>query len=366
MRLIIAGLLFLMALPAFVFSQDVAATSAENWRNPNSVRVEEAEKAFTAEWIGKTKNESIFVWVYREGGPIFLFSLFHIDTFLLNRWGMYALVIDPEGNAHWITHTPKKKSVSFSEEFLSITDGATTFEGEDGSYRLEARFGDLEGTIDISNRLPAWKPGTGRLDYNEEGSLYQKRILVSPWADAKGTISISGDTFEIEGHGYVSKTRFANPLTRFAPYIHSLKLYSDEQFIYLLDVTLNDSYDNEIVPMLIVAEDDEWLFTTQDYTYEILETVKVEGLPYEYPQRIRLMAEDSGYFLDGVYSEERLLNVTDVFNEIPAIVRRTLTLLISRPIYFRAAGGFVGTLTHPDGTITQLDLAGPYEYTVVR
>ena len=342
------------------------STSAHNWQNPNSVRVEEVEKAFTGEWIGKTKNESIFVWVYREGGPIFLFSLFHIDSFLLNRWGMYALIIDPEGESHWITHTPKKKSISFSENFLSISDGSTTFEGSDGSYRLVCRFGNLECKIDLTNRLPAWKPGTGRLDYNEEGSLYQKRILVSPWADATGTISISGEAFDIEGHGYASKTRFSNPLTRFAPYIHSLKLYSEDHFIYLLDVTLNDAYDNEIVPMLIVAEGDQWLFTTQNYSYEILESTQVDGLPYEYPRSIRLISEDSGYVLDGVYSEERRLNVTDVFKEIPAIVRRTLTLLISRPIYFRASGNFVGTITRPDGTITDLDLDGPYEYTVVR
>ncbi len=118
--------------------------------------------------------------------------------------------------------------------------------------------------------------------------------------------------------------------------------------------------------MLIVAEGDRWLFTTQNYEYEILETAQVEGLPHRYPQRIRLMSEDSGYILDGIYSEEQLLNVTDVFKEIPAIVRRTLELFISRPIYFRASGSFVGTITRPDGTITELDLDGPYEYTVVR
>ncbi len=357
----------LLLLSGFFRLQAEADPRAEyNWDHPNEVIVLPREMAFTSGNIGATKNESIYLWVYSPGGVVFLFSFFHVDTLLFDRWGMYALVADPEGNVYWITDTPQPRSIWYADDYLSITDGEMFFSGRGGRYRLTGGFEGLSCDISLESRLPAWKPGTGRLDYTQDGSSFQFRVLVVPWARASGTIEVDGKRFSINGHGYVSKTRFSNPLTRFAPYIHSLKLYDDDTFLYMLDVTLNEAYDNRVVPMLVLAHKNRWLFTTRNYAYTVESYAEDDELPYPYPKTIRVVAEDKGYRLEGVYRESRRLNVTDVFAELPQLVRNMLDMILSRPVFFRAIGAFSGTLTYPDGTIRRLELDGPYEYTVVR
>jgi hypothetical protein len=345
----------------------IAEDGEYNWAHPNEVIVTEEETAFTDEYLGASKNESAYLWVYDPDGTVLMVGLFHVDAFMLDRWGMFALVAESDGSSRWFTNTPAGREVEIDEQRLYFDDGETLVEGRNGSYHIATSFeSGFACDIRVTNRIAAWKPGTGRVDYTEEGELFQMRILVSPWADASGTITVDERTFPIAGHGYLSKTRFANPLTRFAPYVHALKLYDEDDFIYLLDVTLAEEYDSRTVPMLIFAHDDSWVLTTREYEFEVEEWEYWDDLPHPYPVRIRIAAEADGSRLEGVYRQRRVLNVTDVFSELPLFIREMVDLVLSRPVYFRTEGRFDGTVTAPDGTVRELTMSGPYEYTVVR
>ena len=354
-------------------SDDEASQAEYNWNNPSSVTLEESEIAFTHGNIGPTKNESIFVWVYSQDGPIILYSLFHVDTWYFNKWGMYALVVDPDGNAHWHTNTPRLRDVQYSEDRLDVTVGAGSFRYADEISELTADFGEMSFSLSIESTLPPWKPGIGRIDYTPDGKLYQQRLLFVPWGWATGTVAIGEESFEIEGHAYASKTRFSNQLTRFAPLIYAIKVYSpnsepgdDGYYLYLLDVVLHDAYDNRKVPMLVLARGSEWIFTTRDYELTTLETTSVEGIPHQFPTSMRIRGGSGGYTLEGVYTQERFINVTDVFSEIPSFIRKLVEVVIRSPVYIRSIVTFEGTLTTPEGEKIDLLLDGPFEYTVVR
>ena len=354
---------------AALFSDDIERTEY-NWRNPNEVSVSNLETAFTSRYIGATKNESVFVWVYSPQGPLVLFSMFHIDSIFLNRWGMYALVIDPAGESHWFTHLPRNRSISFDESRLSVTDGATTLTTDvyanPVTSVLSCDFAGFTCNIEFVNRLPPWKPGTGRLDFTDDGKLYQMRILVSPWSYATGSVAIDGAPFPIVGDGYIIKTRFSNPLNRFSPAIHAIKLYDEDEFLYLLDVTLADAYDNRVVPSLAYARNDKWSLTSPDYRLEVIEYSATDEYPHPLPRKIEISHNADGHILEGTFTVETLLNVTDVLDELPELIRQIIAAFFRQPVYYRFIGTFEGIYREPDGTVHALSLRGPYEYTVVH
>jgi len=360
------AVVLLLTASLHLLQADDSARAAYNWSHPNEVTVAPQEMTFTSSFLGAPKNESIYVWVYSPQGTVLIFCMFHIEAPLIDRWGIYMLVVDPGGEVHWVTGRVPTRLVSYSETRLMVSDGSTAFTGADGIYHLTSSIDEVWCDLSLTSRMPAWKPGTGRVNYTPDGLFYQTRILVVPWAYVSGTITVDGVSFRIDGHGLVEKTRFSNPLTRFAPYFQSLKLYHDDQYLYLLDVTLSDAYDNRVVSTLGFAHADRWLFTARDYVYTVDSWSRAGELPNEYPSTIRIDYEADGFSLNGVYQETRRLWVTDVFEEFPRFVRSILGVVLSRPIYVRSVGTFAGTLTTPDGAIRPLNLSGTYEYAVVR
>jgi hypothetical protein len=78
------------------------------------------------------------------------------------------------------------------------------------------------------------------------------------------------------------------------------------------------------------------------------------------------MAQSQGYTLRGTFKTQQLFNVTDVLDEVPAVIKAIILLFIDRPVLYRCRGTFNGKLTYPSGEIVKLELHGIYHYNIVR
>jgi len=337
-----------------------------NWLNPNDVIVNPREMSFTAAKLPAAKNESLYVWAYGNDGTVFLMCLFHIESILVDRWGFYVLAMDPEGNVHWYTENLAPSSVWHAETRLAVKNGTVEFSGTDGRYMLHCEVGEFSSDLYLTSRLPPWKPGTGTVDYSPDGNLYQTRILVAPLAEVTGILRIGDRTYGMDGYGSIEKNRFSNPLSRFAPYLHGMRLYGDDAYLYLLDVMLNEAYGAEAVAVLAFAYSDEWVITTPDFRFEICSWEDTADGTLTYPVAATVDAESGGYRLVGTITERTPLGTTDVMSELPGFLRVIVQTLLSRPMYARSVVRFSGYLTTPDGTEIPVTLNGPYEYAVVE
>ena len=88
--------------------------------------------------------------------------------------------------------------------------------------------------------------------------------------------------------------------------------------------------------------------------------------PWEYPAKMRISYTGHGYRLEGYYTSNILFDVTDIFAEIPAIIRNFLLTFMARPVYIINLGEFNGYLIQPDGRVETLLLYGPYEYLLAK
>ena len=342
------------------------------WDHPNEVEISAGNVAFTHQKYSHAKTDSVFIMGYFNDGWVFMFSLFHLDARLVDRWGMYALVTDPEGNSYWKTKIPDARDITISEDHLYYNDGVTVVEYREEVLTMKADFGGFVCDLTFTDYIRPWKPGTGRVDYTDDGENFQYKTIFVPWASVEGTIEVDGLKVDVHGQGYGEKTIYVNPLTRQQPYLDALRVYTphdtpreESWHIGLHQVTLHKAYGYKKITRLVLARDDEWLFTTRDYTFEPLDYRTPDFSPYEYPTRFRLRAEKHGYIIDGVVTEKVFFHFTDVFDSLPRWIRSVLLVFFKRPVYYRYIADFTGSITEPDGTIHEMRLSGPYEYVVV-
>ena len=366
----------LIALFMVVCSGLYAQTDGEErrlWENPRGISVSDSEIAFSHTNYRPSKNESTFILGYFNDGWVFMFSLFHLKNTLFNRWGMYALVAEPSGKSYWYTYEPKRRDMEIREDALFVSDGKSFLEGRGNRYRLVADFEGFTCDLELKGYVQPWRPGSGRVYYTPDKKLFQEKQVYVPWGEISGFITLDGKRVDVEGFTTAEKTLFVNPLMRHQPVLHALRLYSpfdapynDRWHIALLDATLNRAYGFKKVPRLILMRGDKWVFTTQDYTLEQLETVVPDYVSYEYPTRLSLFARAQGYLLQGEFREETFFLYTDVFDELPDLIRNIFIAFFKRPVYFRYVAAFEGTITEPNGTVHQVRLKGPYEYVLVN
>ena len=349
------------------------ADDDRSWRNPDEIVVADYEIAFSHQKYGPTKNESIFFMSYFNDGWVLMFQLFHIKTKVYEKWGIYALVADPSGTPQWITYDIPKKDVTIDEGYLYISDGNTRIEGRGMHYELECDIPGFSCDLVFDNVVPPWKPGSGYLPYTEDEKLFQYKAVFIPWGKVSGHLTFEGQEIDVQGHGYGEKTLFVNPLGRFQPYLHAIRVFSpletpDEErlFIGIYDAVFAKAYDFRKSSRLTVALGSEWLFTTREYKLEPVEITMPDFAPYEYPSALQLACEYDGYILEGVFRQSTFFHFTDVLESLPGIIRQFILLFMKRPVYFRYVAEFEGRLMEPDGSVIDLELSGPYEYVVAQ
>jgi len=342
------------------------------WDNPDKISVADEKVAFSHVEYNHAKNESIFVLVYFNDGWVLMYSLFHLDTALFDRWGMYALIAKPDGTHYWKTSTVSEKEIEILEDHLYYSDGKNFIEAAQDTLTLRCDFDGFTCDLLFDTYMPAWKPGTGRENYTKDGEYFQYKAVFIPRSEVRGTIDIDGMMINVAGNGYCEKTLFVNPLTRHQPYLHALRLYSpfdtprDEAWhIGIHQVMLNKHFGSREIPRLVLAKGDEWIFTTREYTFEPIETGRRDEISYDYGTKFVLHGEKNGYSLDGIVKERVFFHFTDVFESLPGWFRKILSVFFKRPVYFRYVADFSGTVTAPDGTQYSLEMSGPYEYVVV-
>ena len=345
------------------------------WEHPEEIRVAGTDMAFTSEIFNNVKNQNIFFMTQFNDGWVFMTSFFGFRTRsgFIKRWGIYVVVTDPAGNSYFAKLEMKDRDIEFAEDRLYITDGTNWIEGSGMEYRVHYDFEGFYCDLTFNNILPPWKPGDGKEVFTEDGDVFERRTVNSPWADVSGVIRYGDTVHNVKGEGYSEYSILIVPFRRMNPALHAIRLFSppgtpreDRWHLGILDYLNHEDYGEERFPRLILAHGDDFVITTKDYILEGLDWTPAPNTPWEYPAKIRISYTGNGYRLEGYYTSNILFDVTDIFAEIPAIIRNFLLTFMSRPVYIRNLGEFTGYLIMPDGRVETLHLYGPYEYLLAK
>lgn len=370
----------LQPLP-FLSAQEKSSDTAEEggadesrlWDNPELVTVTTEEAAFTHEEFEHVRNQSVFAMAQFDNGWVLMMSFFGVKAGVVNNWGIYVGVSDPEGNGYFYKYKIRNRDIQFSEDRLYVTDGVNIVRGENGFYNFAIDIDGFSCNLTYLNILPEWKPGDGLDYYDEEKTAFDQRAVISPWANVQGRITVNGTSMSVTGEGFAEKQLTINPFTKLNPLTYTLRLFSPPEVpreerwhLGLLENYTHEDYGYDRLPRLNLAKGTDWIFTSQNYTVEAYDFRSHPDVPHKYPARLKISCSENGYTLEGTYSSTHLFNVTDIIGELPKFLQRFVLLFMDRPVYYRCIGEFYGIITFPNGEREFIRLLGPYEYIIVK
>ena len=371
--IVLAALLVTLAAvtaPRRLGAQARIYDGAWNWQHPNELRVTEDEMfphaPYERDWLSHS-----YYWLGRlDSGHVVVLGPFQWRYGSLGAWGLYVVVRDPRGRVFSWDGKLGDGSPEVAPGGMRVSAGNTRFESRVGVHRWTVEVPGFSCDFTFTNVLPAWKPGSGLARFDDEH--YTTYGLPAPWADLSGTMTVNGETVDAAGQCILDSSETLLPVTRVNAGGQAARVWSppgtpraDRWFIDTLITISNRSFGLKKLPMLMVAHGDRWLFTTREFTFDVVDEAMLDDPPYPYPTRIVVRARDQGCVLEGVFTFETVYCITDIFQRLPKVFRAIASWFVKRPVITRNLARFEGTVTLPDGSVTILDLSGQAEFVIV-
>lgn len=346
---------------------------AAGWANPETVTVSEEELFPNPPYARDWQSRSFFFNGRLDDGTFFVINLFHWQFSFLHSWGLQVLVTDGAGRLFKYDgglpdEVKADSSTGFHHRF-----GEDVFASAGNGYWVKLDLQDFSCDLHIRNLIPAWKPGDGWAFLDETHTAYAHYAVPCPLATVSGSMSSFGHVRSVAGMCTWDSSLFVQPLARPNSPEYSLRAFDaseeppgDRLFVDMLESYTNASYGTVAIPFLIVARGNSWLFTTKDFTLVPSDWTALREPPYPFPASYRLSAVGRGWRLEGQFVSSRMYNATDVFQEIPPVIRGFVSLFLKRPVLYRMVGELHGRLRSPEGKDLTLSMPAHVEYVVVE
>jgi hypothetical protein len=343
------------------------------WADPEKVTVSEEDlfpnPPYTHDWQSKA-----FFFIGRlDDGTFFLIDLFHWQLSFLRSWGLQVLVTDSADRLFRYDGGLPERDTSGPSRGFYHRFGENLFTRSGGEYRVKVELEGFSCDLHIRNLLPAWQPGDGWAYYDGAHSAYLHYAVPSPLATVSGSMIVFGNLRSVEGMCTWDSSLSVQPLGRPNSPQYSLRAFDDSGnppgdrlFIDMVESFTDASYGSAPIPVLIVARGTTWLFTTKDFTVVPSNWKTIHEPPYPFPTSYRLRAGGRGWTLEGQFVSSRVYSTTDVFQEIPSVIRVLVSQFLKRPVLYRMVGDFRGLLTSPEGIAQPFSMPAHVEYVLVK
>ena len=344
----------------------------KNWAHPGRIRLTETDLLFNDPFTKLFGSRAFHFLGRLDNGTQFVINVFRWEYAFLGGWGLSVLIVDPDGSIYICEQRIPDREVSVAEDCFSIRIGSSSFEGADGVYRVCIEQENFSCDLRVRSVLPLWQPGDGYAYLSEDRKVYMRLGVHCPWAVTSGHMVIRGRRISAAGQCYGDRSRhsysiskMSSPTLAFRGFTPAEQEGGQRWFVSLLQYTTHPSYGTRDIPILILARDGQWAFTTKEYTLETTD-LRAEGVSsLAFPHRYDLRASGNGYLLWGRFVVTDLYHLTDIFAELSPFFRSLVSLFFKRPVIFRMVGYFQGAVICPDGSVEKLYLPGQCEYSIV-
>jgi hypothetical protein len=309
-----------------------------------------------------------------DNGIVFIANLFHWQYSLFNQWGLTVLVTDAGGRVYKYEGSLPEKDKSDPQTGFSLHFGPNSFEETPGGgCRIRIVQKGFACDLALAPLLPPWKPGDGWALYTPRGDEYSRYSSPAPWSMLEGTMTVFGRTVSGQGQCLWDTCITVQPLNRTNSLITVFRAFGapddpagGRTFVSAMVTWTSEKYGPLPVPMLLVARDGEWVFTTKDFSLEPSDWTSRPNPPFPWPRRYTVSGSSGAARLEGSFEGERMYHAMDVFESLTPFLRSIAVLFLKRPVYYRSVGRFRGTLTMKDGGEIALDLPAAGEYVILK
>lgn len=345
----------------------------DTWLHPEKAFLRERDLLFQDPYTQNFGSGTFSFAGRLDDGTFFNFTVFQWRYTIWSGWGLFVLIVEPDGSRFVLEERIPDKTVSLSPDRLLLRFGDSSITGSDGEYRIRLNVPGLACDIAVHNLLPPWQPGDGYAWLTSKRDVYMRYGVHSPWAVTSGTLVLRGRTHSGRGQCFGDRSRASYPLSRMYPSLIAIRGFSaaqvppaDRWFLGTVFLRTHESYGSLPVAHLILAHGGRWVFTTRNFTLAPADLRQEERSRLPWPRTFRLTAEENGYLLRGEFTSTELVHLTDILRRLPAMFQPIAAVFLKTPVIFRSVGFFRGALTLPDGAIQAIELPAQCEYNILR
>ena len=231
---------------------------------------------------------------------------------------------------------PDAKTFSAAEDHCEITLGKSWVKGDLETYQLHVEGDFLSGDLTFTRQGPSWRPGAGKVYFNEEATEYLGWVVAVPYGHVEGTLTWrDGTTQQVNGHGYHDHNWGNTSLNRVLDSWIWGRSHNGDYTVLFFDATGSRKWGHEHLRFFLLAKEEEVLIpgarAVQVTTGEFIDDIQKKGRPYATVIDIDADTDPRAHV---VLTDPAILERQDLLDGVPWLLRGAVRHF-TNPWYYR-------------------------------
>ena len=370
------AMLILTAALVLAAGAALAAKSVFNFKGGVTTR---SEKGLTKEEFKPMPDEGGFYsWTYTfmlylDDDSSGMIQFTYWKMYFKKQRGLYFAFSDKGDTQYMRKGIYKSKETSYGDDPPELSMGPHSWMGFYPDFRIQLDFPAEEGRPDMKadlrmhSRTPGWRPGEGPVHYGSSDGDWYDLIVMIPWADVEGTITLNGETRQVKGHGYSDHNTQNILPTKQCEELMALRSFSGDHAVHFLEYIAPEDYGHERTTWILIMKGDRILYATDVWEREMFDFETEEKRGYKYPTRVTVKIDRPDCKLFGEIRGTKFIAALDAIEELPSFIRGIASKFMSAPVFIRQNAEVDWHLVMPgEGINEKFKARGVYETTIVK
>ena len=184
-------------------------------------------------------------------------------------------------------------------------------------------------------RTPGWRPGEGPVHYETPDGPWYDLIVMIPWADLDGTITIGGAVHKIKGYGYSDHNTQTIIPTSQVTQLLALRSFGSEYTIHYLDYLAPPDLGATRTTWILIMKDNRILYATDKWTYKMSDFAAEPKRGVKYPRHMEISINQPDCKLTGTIKGLKYTETLDTMAELPGFIRPIAEQFVTAPVFIR-------------------------------
>ena len=370
------GRIAIVLLPILIAGTALAAKQVFNFKGGVKTR---AEKGITPQELEPAPDQGGFYsWTYTfmfylDDNSSGMIQFTYWKMYFKKQRGLYFSFSDKGNELFFRKGVYKAKQTRYVGNPPQLSMGPHSWKGFYPDFYLHMDFPGEEGQPELKAdlhfhcRTPGWRPGEGPVHYEEPDGDWYDLIVMIPWADVDGTLTLNGKTRKLKGYGYSDHNTQNILPTKQTEEVMALRSFSRDHSVNFLDYIAPADLGRERTTWILIMKGDRILYATDKWEREMFDFKTEQKRGCRYPTLVKVSVDQPGCRLTGEIRGKKITEMLDAIEEIPSFIRPIARRFVSAPVFIRQMAEVDWHLVIPDKDIDDRFTArGIYETTIVK
>lgn len=365
-------------LLALVLAAGLAWAAKTVYNFKGGVKTRPDQGITKAELAPTPADSTFFTWTYTfllylddDSSAMVQFTYWKLS--LASQHGLYFGFADKGQKLYLRKGVIDAKDVAYTANPPQLKMGPHYWKGFYPDFYLHQDFPAEEGQpamkadVHFKCRTPGWRPGEGPVHYGDPNGDWYDLIVIIPWADVDGTVTLNGQTRKIKGWGYSDhNSQNLFPTTQSTELI-ALRSFAPDYSIDFLEYIAPPDFGNTRSTWILIMKGNRILYATDKWDRKLTDVTTEPRRGYKYPTRAVITIAQPECKLTGNLKGVRLVGSVDLMDELPGFLRPFVAKFVSAPVFIRQNAVVEWHLTLPAEKIDDKFTAkGVFETTIVK